>query len=210
VNTTAHFAPRTSRARAARRLGALGLTAVVLLAACGDDDDDSADTTAGGAATTVAAPDTTAAPATTAAGTTAPAATGGTTAPAATGGATTVAGEAGGATVATAETDIGTVLVDANGMTLYAFLNDTAGEPTCTGDCAGAWPPAVVEGEPVVGAGLDASVFTVVEHPEAGSMLKAGDWPLYTFAQDSAPGDTNGQGSGDAWFAVTPDGELVE
>ena len=32
-----------------------------------------------------------------------------------------------------------------------------------------------------------------VDHPE-GMAVKFGDWPLYYFAQDTAPGDLNGQG----------------
>jgi predicted lipoprotein with Yx(FWY)xxD motif len=110
--------------------------------------------------------------------------------------------------VATAETELGTVLVDANGLTLYAFTPDEAGQPTCTGECAGAWPPALVEGEPNYGD-LDPSVFSLVEHPEGGQQLKAGDWPLYTFAGDAAPGDTNGQGQGGVWYVVAPDGSLI-
>ena len=38
--------------------------------------------------------------------------------------------------------------------------------------------------------------------------LKAGKWPLYRFAGDDEPGQTNGQGSGDVWFVVNPDGSL--
>jgi len=33
--------------------------------------------------------------------------------------------------------------------------------------------------------------------------------PLYLFSGDQQPGDTNGQGVGGVWFAVTPDGGLV-
>jgi predicted lipoprotein with Yx(FWY)xxD motif len=33
--------------------------------------------------------------------------------------------------------------------------------------------------------------------------------PLYTFADDAAAGDTNGQGVGDKWFVVDAEGELV-
>jgi hypothetical protein len=36
-----------------------------------------------------------------------------------------------------------------------------------------------------------------------------GGKPLYYFAGDAKPGDTNGQGVG-VWYAVTPDGELVK
>ena len=107
------------------------------------------------------------------------------------------------AIVRTAESDLGTILVDNAGMTLYAFLADTEGESTCFDDCATNWPPLLVEGEPDVGA-MDASLFSTVEHP-SGAMLKFGDWPLYTFAGDEAPGDVNGQGVGDVWYVVGPE-----
>jgi hypothetical protein len=93
-------------------------------------------------------------------------------------------------------------------MTLYAFLNDTEGESTCTGDCLANWPAAGV-GE-VDASLLDPALWSTVENPEAGTMLKIGDWPLYTFAADEAPGDVNGQGVGEVWYAVAPDGSLVE
>ena len=114
---------------------------------------------------------------------------------------------AGAATVATAETSIGTVLVDGAGTHAVRLHEDTAGEPTCVDACAEAWPPALVDGAPTVGD-LDAALFSTVEHP-AGTQLKVGDSPLYTFAGDAAPGDVNGQGSGDVWFAVAADGTLV-
>jgi predicted lipoprotein with Yx(FWY)xxD motif len=102
-----------------------------------------------------------------------------------------------------AETSLGTILVDQEGFTLYAFLNDTDGESTCTGDCLANWPAVVVEGELNVG-NLDPAQFSTVENPEAGPMLKMGDWPLYRFAGDAAPGDMNGQGVGEVWYVVGP------
>jgi predicted lipoprotein with Yx(FWY)xxD motif len=42
--------------------------------------------------------------------------------------------------VKTADSSVGKILVDAKGMTLYAFTNDTAGMPTCKDACATAWP----------------------------------------------------------------------
>ena len=110
--------------------------------------------------------------------------------------------------VNTRETSAGPIVVNGAGMTLYAFLNDTDGESTCTGDCLGNWPAAVIgEHDPAV---LDPALWSTVENAEAGAMLKVGDWPLYTFAGDAAPGDVNGQGVGEVWYAVGPDGTLVE
>ncbi|MBA2388171.1 MAG: hypothetical protein H0V69_13920 [Acidimicrobiia bacterium] len=196
------------------RFALAGLVGVTLLAACGDDDAASSTelTSAAGESPATDAPSTDA-PSTDAPSTGAdddpygPAPTETTTT--ATEGETAPSGDASAdADVATGESDLGPVLVNAEGLTLYAFMNDTEGEPTCVDDCAGTWPPALVDGEPNFGD-LDASVFTVVEHPE-GSQLKAGDWPLYTFASDTAPGDVNGQGVGDVWLAVAPDGSLIE
>jgi hypothetical protein len=57
---------------------------------------------------------------------------------------------------------------------------------------------------------LDPALWSTVENPEAGEMLKVGDWPLYTFTPDEAPGDVNGQGVGEVWYVVAPDGTPIE
>lgn len=112
-------------------------------------------------------------------------------------------------TVGFANSDLGTIIVDQVGQTLYGFTPDEAGEPTCTDGCADAWPPYAVDGGSVP-AGLDESIFSVVAHPSGVNQLKAGKWPLYYFAADIVPGDVNGQGSGDVWFVVADDGSLVK
>lgn len=112
------------------------------------------------------------------------------------------------ALVATADSDLGSILVDADGLTLYGFTEDVDGDPTCNEACADAWPPVIVDGDSLP-AGLDESVFSVVARDDGTNQLKAGKWPLYLFAGDGAPGDVNGQGSGDTWFVATADGGLV-
>jgi predicted lipoprotein with Yx(FWY)xxD motif len=109
-----------------------------------------------------------------------------------------------------ADSPLGQILVDGDGNTLYGFTNDVDGVPTCADDCAATWPAHVVEGEPVLGEGLDPAVFTLVEGVDGGQQLKAGKWPLYRFSGDSAPGDVNGQGSGGVWFVVAADGSLIK
>jgi predicted lipoprotein with Yx(FWY)xxD motif len=120
------------------------------------------------------------------------------------------AADAAATSVQLADSPLGQILVDAEGNTLYGFTNDVDGVSTCTGDCAATWPAHLVEGEPVPGEGLDPAVFSVVEGAEGGQQLKAGKWPLYRFSGDSAPGDVNGQGVGDVWFAVGADGSLIK
>lgn len=104
----------------------------------------------------------------------------------------------------------GQILVDAEGRSLYLFTPDEAGTPTCYEGCAQAWPPLLAEGEITVGEGLDDSDFSTAPRTDGGEQIKIGNWPLYYFANDAEPGDTNGQGVGGVWFLVSPSGEAIE
>ena len=108
--------------------------------------------------------------------------------------------------------EYGPVLVDHDCRTLYAFTKDLPGAPSCVEACAQAWPALSVTDAavPALADELDPTLFSIVEHPESGPMLQVGDWPLYYFASDLAPGDLNGQGVGGVWWLVAPDGTLVE
>jgi predicted lipoprotein with Yx(FWY)xxD motif len=110
--------------------------------------------------------------------------------------------------ISTADTDLGTVLVDGEGKSLYGYADDSEGTSTCNDACAKKWPP--VPGTVSPGAGLDANVFTTIQRDDGTSQLVAGTRPLYTFSGDEAPGDVNGQGRGGKWFVVAPDGTLIE
>jgi predicted lipoprotein with Yx(FWY)xxD motif len=117
---------------------------------------------------------------------------------------------AGGETVQLATTDLGEIVVDSAGMTLYGFTPDEAtGEPTCYDQCTAAWPPLNVDGAFTVGEGLDMADFSTATRTDGGTQLKLGTYPLYYFANDEAPGDTNGQGLNEVWFVIGADGELI-
>lgn len=116
---------------------------------------------------------------------------------------------AGAAPLTTASTDLGDVLVDADGMTVYVFTADTGGVSTCTDACAETWP-AVTADSAELPDGLDAAIFSVSEAPDGSFQLAAGNQPLYTFSGDAAPGDTNGQGVGGVWFVVGADGQMIQ
>jgi predicted lipoprotein with Yx(FWY)xxD motif len=118
------------------------------------------------------------------------------------------AGSALASLVGTADTELGEVLTDAEGYTLYGFTPDEGGTPTCTDACAEAWPPVLVEGSELP-EGLDAETYSVVERPDGEYQLAANDWPLYSYASDGAEGDVTGQGVGDSWYAMGADGHLL-
>ena len=111
------------------------------------------------------------------------------------------------ATLTTRDSSLGPVLVDGKQLTLYGLTNDANGMSTCLDACAMAWPPETVDNANLP-SGLDPTIFSVITRPDGTHQLKAGKWPLYRFAGDSAPGDVNGQGSGGVWFVVTPTGAL--
>jgi predicted lipoprotein with Yx(FWY)xxD motif len=117
--------------------------------------------------------------------------------------------DADGAEVAVASSDLGEILVDADGMTLYLFDVDEQGEPTCYDDCEAAWPPLTTDGDPVAGDGVDEGLLGTAEREDGEAQVTYDDWPLYYWAGDSSPGDTNGQGVNDVWWVVTADGTPV-
>ena len=101
---------------------------------------------------------------------------------------------------------LGSFLVDANGMTLYIYANDTPGVSTCTAGCATNWPPLLTNGAPVAGQGVTASMLGTTSRADGSTQVTYNGWPLYYFAADKAAGDTNGEGKGGVWNVVTPDG----
>lgn len=113
------------------------------------------------------------------------------------------------ATVMVASTDLGDILVDAEGMTLYMFDPDAQGESTCYDDCATAWPPLTVDAAPTAGEGADDSKLGTVERTDGTLQVTYNSWPLYYWAQDAAPGDTTGQAVNNVWWVLDADGEPI-
>ncbi len=109
--------------------------------------------------------------------------------------------------VETADSGLGTILVDGAGMTLYLFTNDSPGVSTCEGACLEAWPPVL--GQPSAGTGADDSRLGTLERSDGTTQVTYNGWPLYRWAQDNAPGDTTGQGVNGIWWVVDPDGDPI-
>jgi predicted lipoprotein with Yx(FWY)xxD motif len=93
---------------------------------------------------------------------------------------------------------VGSVLVDAEGRTLYRFTAEAQGLPMCTGACAGTWSPALAS----TASGLPEHVATV-KRPDGGKLQLTYDGhPLYRYAGDRSKADANGEGVGGQWYAV--------
>lgn len=107
-------------------------------------------------------------------------------------------------------TKLGRIVVDAAGRSLYLFLSDTKGVSTCYGGCARVWPAALVAGKPKAGPGIDArKLSTVARKGTRRRQLVYNNHPLYRVDADRKPGDTEGQGVFNSWFAVGSDGKQV-
>lgn len=112
--------------------------------------------------------------------------------------------------VAVAETTLGQVVVDGQGMTAYMYDKDTQGGDTssCTGACLTQWPPILSDSETPEADGVTGTLATI-DAPGGGHQVTLDGWPLYTVAGDAAAGDVNGQGVGGIWWAITPAGEKI-
>lgn len=110
-------------------------------------------------------------------------------------------------TVTTARTDLGPILVDGEGRTLYVSTEDPPGRSACEGACLTTWP--AVTGRATAGAALDPELLGTVERADGTVQVSYADHPLYRHRGDDAPGDLTGQGTDGTWWVVGPDGEAV-
>jgi predicted lipoprotein with Yx(FWY)xxD motif len=110
--------------------------------------------------------------------------------------------------IKTATTSVGTVLVDAQGFTLYWYANDTASVSNCNGSCATYWPPVI--GTPTLAAGVTLpGKLGTVKRSDGQLQATYMGHPLYTFASDKSAGQVTGNdlnASGGLWWAMTPNG----
>jgi len=137
---------------------------------------------------------------------------GATTAPAASAAAPAAAAPATGQAIAAQATSLGMILVDGSGRTVYEFANDTNGTSACTGQCAANWPPVPAPSPlPASEPGVTGQLGSITRDDGTSQLTVAGH-PLYTFAGDTAPGQTNGQGKvldGGLWSVASDAGAPV-
>jgi predicted lipoprotein with Yx(FWY)xxD motif len=116
----------------------------------------------------------------------------------------------GSADLATASTPLGTVVVDAAGMTVYFFDKDTpnSGTSACTGACLANWPPVTASSSTPTADGVTGTLGTITT-PNGMMQVTLQGLPLYTYAGDKAPGDVTGQAVNNIWWVVNPSGEKV-
>ena len=108
---------------------------------------------------------------------------------------------------------LGTVLVNAQGRTLYIFVPDKHKSVTCKGGCAIAWPPVKLTGSAkAVAAGKAESKLLGSDKDGAFRVVTYNGWPLYTWLGDRSPGQATGQAlnvNGGLWYVISPTGTVI-
>jgi predicted lipoprotein with Yx(FWY)xxD motif len=111
-------------------------------------------------------------------------------------------------TVKVADSPLGKILTDANGMTLYYFINDvpSAGTSACTGaaNCSTTWPAFSVD-TIAVSSPLDPADFSSITRADGTKQTTYYNWPIYRFSKDTKPGDVNGENVIKRWYVAKPD-----
>lgn len=106
--------------------------------------------------------------------------------------------------------NLGTVLVNSKGLTLYMFEPDHQQKVTCKGSCAVVWPPLKVKKgqKPTAGGAAKKKLLGL-----DGQVVTYNRWPLYTYVVDTKPGQAKGQAknlNGGLWYVLSPSGKVIK
>ncbi|WP_439660759.1 COG4315 family predicted lipoprotein [Lentzea sp. HUAS TT2] len=104
---------------------------------------------------------------------------------------------------------MGQVVQDGDGRTLYRFDKDVPkpeGKSNCNDQCAVTWPPMLAETIPQL-EGVDSKLVSLITRADGKKQVAIDGWALYTYSKDPAPGKWAGQGIGNTWFVIQPNGK---
>lgn len=109
---------------------------------------------------------------------------------------------------------LGTVLVDAKGLTLYMFVPDKRRRVTCVSTCAAVWPPVMLPkgARPLARGKAKQRLLGSDRDPAGGRVVTYHGWPLYTYVVDRKPGQATGQAldlNGGLWYVLAPSGKVI-
>ncbi|MCX5193017.1 SCO0930 family lipoprotein [Streptomyces sp. NBC_00249] len=116
-----------------------------------------------------------------------------------------------GALSVNANAQLGNIVADGEGRTLYRFDKDSAWPMKigCVDSCVDTWKPAKPVDKAEV-SGIPAELVGSVKRPDGSEQLTIDCWPVYTFTGDKEPGDISGHNKQGLWFAVTDKGKKAK
>jgi predicted lipoprotein with Yx(FWY)xxD motif len=120
---------------------------------------------------------------------------------------TTIAAAPNSVTIDSTNTDLGTVLTNNLGFTLYLLTADSPTRSNCTSFlCTSVWPPVLASGGGTAGTGVQQSMLGTLHLANGTVQVTYGGHPLYTYLGDRKPGQTTGQGVssfGGVWYVLS-------
>ena len=117
-----------------------------------------------------------------------------------------------GAKVAVASSNLGRILVDSHGRTLYLWAHDKHHKSTCYGACSAYWPALTTKGKPKAIGGAQRALLGTTQRKDGRLQVTYRGHPLYRFSGDTKKGLTSGQGLDDfggKWWVVSPAGKKI-
>jgi predicted lipoprotein with Yx(FWY)xxD motif len=96
-------------------------------------------------------------------------------------------------------TNLGKILTDKSGMTLYTFNKDKPNTSNCNNGCAIKWPPLLAKTNTQANGRF--SIITRADNSKQWAFDKK---PLYRWIKDKKPGDTTGEGIKSLWHVAKP------
>lgn len=109
-----------------------------------------------------------------------------------------------------AENEMGIMLFDLSGHTLYRFDGDKGSVSTCYGACAKAWPPALTEGK-IRAVDVPRKLVGTTKRKDGTIQLTYDGHPLYTHSGEGQ-GESKATGTtafGAKWYALRRNGNDV-
>ncbi|MFP3463568.1 hypothetical protein R5O87_22245 [Arthrobacter globiformis] len=111
----------------------------------------------------------------------------------------------------TANSTAGQIVVDKNGMSVYFFTKDVkdSGKSSCTDACAAAWPAVTTKAASPTVEGVSGKIGSI-NAADGSKQITINGMPVYYYAKDKKAGDILGQGVNNAWYLVSPAGEMLK
>lgn len=105
--------------------------------------------------------------------------------------------------------DLGEMVFDSDGYTLYRADADSANPPrsACDQACVQTWKPVPGTAAKTLD-GIDPKLAGTFTRADGTDQATLGGWPLYRYTMDEMPGETAGM-SVPGWAPITPQGKKV-
>lgn len=105
---------------------------------------------------------------------------------------------------------LGKILADGQGRTLYLFTKDVKDTSNCYDQCAQSWPPILSSSAADLKGGLNAALMGTTQRKDGKTQLTYNGWTLYFYGKDQNPDDTTGQAVGKVWWVISAEGNPVK